>query len=428
MAGWSVLVVGSGAREHAFVWKLRQSSRVGRVYCAPGNAGTAALAENVPISASQVDAIAEWSTDRRIDLVVVGPEEPLALGLVDRLTSRSVTTFGPPAAAARIESSKAWAKGVMAEAGVRTARYATFADPSEAWAYSRAQTYPIVLKADGLAAGKGVTVARDPEEARRAIGDVLERGIFGEAGRLLVVEEFLDGEELSLFAFVDGRTALPLALARDHKRVGDGDTGPNTGGMGAFAPTHLEGELDAENLCASIMRPVVEAMRARGIDYRGVLYAGLMLTSAGPMVVEFNCRLGDPEAQVVLPLLGDDLAELALAAATGGLPSAPVSALDGYRCGVVLASGGYPGAYSTGREIRGLEQVDETALVFHAGTRRDENRLVTDGGRVLTVVGQGETLAVARAHAYANVARIDYDGVQYRRDIARKEAREDSCG
>jgi phosphoribosylamine---glycine ligase len=420
--GWNVLVVGSGAREHALLWKLQQSPRVGPLFCAPGNGGTAALAENVPLPANQVDAISDWCVGQRVDLVVVGPEEPLALGLADHLLDRGITVFGPTAAAARIESSKAWAKEIMAEAGVPTAAYATFTEPAAAWDYARAQAFPLVLKADGLAAGKGVVVAREPVEARGFIDDALGKGVFGAAGRTLLVEEFLSGDEVSLLAFVDGRTAVPMVPACDHKRVGDDDAGPNTGGMGAFAPTRLVGERGAEELCARIVRPVVDALRVRGITYRGILYAGLMLTPDGPKVVEFNCRLGDPEAQVVLPLLDADLAELAFATATGQLPNTPLAARPGYRCGVVLASGGYPGPYATGLAIEGLDRLDPSALVFHAGTRQEGDRLVTSGGRVLTVVGAGDTLAAARAHAYANVERVHFADMQLRRDIGRKEA------
>lgn len=424
MAGWNVLVVGNGSREHALIWKLSQSDRIGHLYCAPGNGGTGLLAENVAIPANRIDAIADWSASNQIDLVVVGPEEPLALGLVDRLSALGILAFGPSAAAAKIEASKVWAKQLMSEAGVPTASYVAFEDAAAAWAYAQSQSYPLVLKADGLAAGKGVVIAQTADEARVAIQAALEGRAFGDAGRTILIEDHLIGNELSLLAFVDGRHVVPLVPARDHKRVGDGDTGPNTGGMGAFAPSRLGGPNVTQRLTREILEPIAAALADRGVIYRGIIYAGLMLTADGPRVIEFNCRFGDPETQVILPLLGDDLAELAYATATGQLGTRAASILPGYRCGVVLTSGGYPGPYSKGHVIQGLDEVDADALVFHAGTRQFEHEVVTDGGRVLTVVGQGDTLNAARSHAYANAARIRFEGVHYRRDIGLKEVRE----
>lgn len=421
MPHWNILVVGGGSREHAICWKLRQSPRVDRLYCAPGNGGTATVAENLPLAASQVDVLADWAQANHVDLVVVGPEDPLALGLVDRLTERGIKALGPTASAARLESSKRWAKEIMVEAGIPTAPYAVFDDPQRAWDYARAQPYPLVLKADGLAAGKGVVVAQTPAEARSAIHAALEARVFGEAGRTIVIEEFLDGDELSLIAFVSGRTVAPLALARDHKRVGDGDTGPNTGGMGAIAPSRIISDEAIPRLYTTILEAIATALHERHLIYQGVIFAGLMLTRDGPKVLEFNCRLGDPEAQVILPLLGADLAEIAYATVTGELRPGPLPVLPGYRCGVVIASGGYPGPYRTGLPIEGVDEVDANALVFHAGTKRVDGALVTAGGRVLTVVGQGETLSAARAHAYANVERIRFDGAYYRHDIGLRE-------
>jgi phosphoribosylamine--glycine ligase len=361
---------------------------------------------------------------------VIGPEEPLALGLADRLAAAGIAAFGPGAAGARLEASKSWAKAVMRDAEVANARYAVFADAAAARDYLRTQDYPVAIKADGLAAGKGVVIARDPAEADAAVRAALEDRAFGAAGRTILIEEFLAGEEVSLFALVDGLRAVPLPLARDHKRIGEDETGPNTGGMGAYAPTRLgesalglsDAGLAAEWLCDQTIRPVVEVLHARGIDYRGVIYAGLILTAAGPRVIEFNCRFGDPETQVVLPLLDADLAELAFAAARGQLPAGVVPIKGGFWCGVVLASGGYPERYATGFPIEGLDRVDPNALVFHAGTQRKGGRVVTDGGRVLTVVGEGATLAAARDHAYANAARIHFEGEYYRRDVGRREA------
>jgi len=418
---WNVLVVGNGSREHTICWKLRQSPSVDRLYCAPGNGGTPDVAENVPIAATQVDAIADWASANRIDLVVIGPEDPLALGLADRLRSRGIPVLGPNADAARLESSKSWAKALMREAGVPTAAYATFTDAGNAWEHARTQRFPLVLKADGLAAGKGVIIAQNPDEAREAIAATLEAGAFGTAGRTLVIEEFLDGEELSLIAFVDGPRVAPLALSRDHKRVGDGDTGPNTGGMGAIAPSRLGDQPGVEQLCARIINPVAAALVARGLSYQGVIFANVMLTGAGPSVLEFNSRFGDPETQVILPLLDGDLAALAYATATGELRDGRLPVLPGYRCGIVLASGGYPGAFRTGLPIRGIDRVDRQTLVFHAGTRRADGDLLTAGGRVVTVVGQGDTLRAARAHAYLNAEQVHFDGVYYRRDIGARE-------
>jgi phosphoribosylamine--glycine ligase len=418
---WNVLVVGSGSREHTVAWKLRQSPRVDHLYCAPGNGGTHAVAENVPIPSNELDAITDWAAANRIDLVVVGPEEPLALGLADRLKERGIPVLGPTADAARIESSKRWAKELMREAGVPTASYAVFQDPSAAWQYARNQAYPLAVKADGLAAGKGVVIAQNPDEARAAITASLEAGAFGEAGRTLVIEEFLEGDEVSLIAFVDGRTVARLALARDHKRIGDGDTGPNTGGMGAIAPSRLLDDVGADRLSATILEPIAQALHERGLTYRGVIFAGLMLTKSGPRVIEFNCRLGDPEAQVILPLLDGDLAEIAYATASGELRPGPLPTLPGYRCGVVVASDGYPGKYRTGLPIEGVDQVDPDALVFHAGTKRVDGSLVTAGGRVMTVVGRGDTLQGAREHAYRNVERIRFDGAYCRHDIGLSE-------
>jgi phosphoribosylamine--glycine ligase len=420
---WNVLVVGNGAREHTLVWKLLQSARVERVFCAPGNAGTTAIATNLPFTANQVGAIADWCAANRIDLVVVGPEEPLARGIADVLTERGIAVFGPSAACARIEASKSWAKELLHWAEVPTAKHRLFQDANAAWDAVRRGPFPVVLKADGLAAGKGVVVAQTPAEAQAAIRAALEELVFGEAGQTLLVEEFLAGEELSLLTVVDGRTVLPLVPARDHKRIGEGETGPNTGGMGAYAPTHLADGIGTARLCSLVVEPVVEALAQLGLVYRGVLYAGLILTAEGPKVIEFNCRMGDPETQVVLPLLDDDFAELAFATATGQLARASLTFQEGYRCGVVLASAGYPdAAFATGAPINGESDVDGNALVFHAGTRLNDGQVVTAGGRVLTVVGQGPTLAAARAHAYANAERIHFAGAYFRRDIGAREA------
>jgi phosphoribosylamine--glycine ligase len=355
------------------------------------------------VRADDGDGLLALAVTLDADLVVIGPEGPLVAGVADELRRNGIAVFGPGAEAARIEGSKTFAKDVMRAAGVPTAETLAVARP------------PCVVKADGLAAGKGVFVCRTAEELDEALRAVQQY----EGG--IVIEELLDGREVSLFAISDGRRAVPLGAAQDFKRIGDGDTGPNTGGMGAFAPTRLAEPARADDLCQMVVAPIVEALRERNIVYRGALYAGLMLTADGLKVVEYNCRLGDPETQVVLPLLGDDFAELAYATATGELPGQLAPVNPGYYCGVVLAAGGYPGSYDTGVPIDGLDRVDPAALVFHAGTRRADNGVVTAGGRVLTVVGQGATLAAARQHAYANVERIHFAGAQYRHDIAVRE-------
>lgn len=417
----NVLVVGGGAREHALAWKLAQSPRVGRLYCAPGNAGTAQIAENVPIPATDVHALAAWAEERRIDIAVVGPEDPLIAGVVDAFQARGLVAFGPTASAARIEGSKSWAKELMARCGVPTARSVPFDSPDAARAHVLQQQPPIVVKADGLAAGKGVTIARTREEALDAVADCMERGAFGAAGRRVLIEECLTGTEVSILALVDGERAVPLIPACDYKRVFDGDLGPNTGGMGSYAPPGFVSPELRRRICTTILDPIVAGLAADGIPYRGVLYAGLMMTADGPKVLEFNCRFGDPETQVVLPLLDGDLAELTLAAATGRLAPEMVRFRSGACCGVVLASGGYPGHYEVGKEIFGLERLDPDVPAFHAGTRLVDGRVVTSGGRVLTVVAVGQTMAEARERVYRNVERVSFAGMHYRRDIALRE-------
>ena len=417
----NVLVVGGGAREHALAWKLAQSPRVSRLYCAPGNAGTAQIAENVPIPATDVHALAGWAEEHRIELTVVGPEDSLIAGIVDAFQARGLVAFGPTASAARIEGSKSWAKELMARCGVPTARSVPFDSPDAARAYVLRQQPPIVVKADGVAAGKGVTIARTREEALDAVADCMERRAFGAAGRRVLIEECLTGTEVSVLALVDGERAVPLIPACDYKRVFDGDQGPNTGGMGSYAPPGFVSPELYRRISATILDPVVAGLAADGIAYRGVLYAGLMMTADGPKVLEFNCRFGDPETQVVLPLLDSDLAELALAAAAECLAPEMVRFRSGACCGVVLASGGYPGHYEVGKEVSGLERLDPDVPAFHAGTRLVDGRVVTSGGRVLTVAAVGQTMAEARERVYRNVERVSFAGVHYRRDIALRE-------
>ncbi|GGJ09861.1 phosphoribosylamine--glycine ligase [Alicyclobacillus cellulosilyticus] len=415
--GARVLVVGSGAREHAIAWALAKSPRRPRLYAAPGNPGMAAWCEMVNLRVDDVSGIAQFAARERIDLVVVGPELPLALGLADACAAAGVRVFGPSRAAARLESSKAFAKAVMAKAGVPTAAYATFTDPAAAKAYIRQQGAPIVVKADGLAAGKGVVVAETIAAAEAAIDALMVGGKFGAAGATVVIEQFLRGREASLMFFVDGETVRPLLPARDYKRVGDGDTGPNTGGMGAFAPVPEVTADVVADVERRIVRPTLAELRARGIVYRGVLYAGLMLTEDGPYVVEFNARFGDPETEVVLPLLASDLLAILWATAEGRLADVEVAWRDEAAVCVVLAAPGYPERPQTGAAITLPDGLPET--VFHAGTaQRGDGQLVTAGGRVLTVTGTGPDLTAARAAAYRAAEAITFPGKHMRKDIA----------
>ncbi|HEX9823375.1 MAG TPA: phosphoribosylamine--glycine ligase [Actinomycetota bacterium] len=417
-----VLLVGQGGREHALAWGLARSARVDSLVVAPGNAGTAELAENRAVDPGDVRGMVDLALAVRADLVVVGPEAPLVDGLVDELEAAGIAAFGPRRDAARIEGSKAWAKEVCERGGVPVARSRTFTALGEATAYLDELPPPFVVKADGLAAGKGVVVTDDRDEAMRALKASLVDRVFGEAGARVLVEEHLEGREVSAFALTDGKTVLPLVLARDYKRALDGDLGPNTGGMGAHSPVPFaEPHRPA---IEAILRDSVAGMAASGIEYRGLLYAGLMLTADGPKVLEFNCRFGDPETQVLVPRLASDLAEALEAAATGRLSEVTLRWSPEACVTVVLASGGYPGAYATGLPIDGLE--DAAALpgahVFHAGTDRREGRVVTAGGRVLAVSGLGPDLADARRRAYEACSLLSFDGMHHRRDIAKEVA------
>jgi len=414
-----VLLVGGGGREHALAWKLAQSPGLGRMIAAPGNPGIAAHARCVPIKDTAIDELVALGQQERPDLVVVGPETPLALGLADRLRAVGLAVFGGSAAAARLESSKVFAKDLMARHRIPTARFGTFRDAAAARAHCRELGAPLVVKADGLAAGKGVVVCRTLEEADGAVAQCLEARAFGDAGRTVVVEEFLEGEEASFFALSDGTTVLPLTAAQDHKTVWDDDRGPNTGGMGAYSPAPVLDARMQERVMAEIVRPTIAAMAAEGAPYTGVLFVGLMITREGPKVIEFNCRFGDPECQAILPRLEDDLLALLLAAATGkGLPPALAWSPRSSVC-VVMTSGGYPGRYETGRAITGVEAAAGLpgVNVFHAGTALAGGALVTAGGRVLGVQASGADVATAIRTAYAAVERIRFDGAHYRRDI-----------
>jgi phosphoribosylamine--glycine ligase len=415
-----ILVVGGGGREHALCWRLSQSPEVERLYAAPGNAGAAALAELAPVRADDVNGIANLAERESIDLTVVGPEAPLVAGLADQLQTRGLRVFGPTRDAARLEGSKVWARRLCDTHGIAAPRSRSFREVAPALAFLDALDPPYVIKADGLAAGKGVTVAEDRETARHALEDSLVGGVFGEAGRRVLVEEFLEGEEVSAMALTDGHAVVPLALARDYKRALDGDLGANTGGMGSFSPIPSVSADTEARIRSEILVPVARALAAEGIRYRGVLYAGLMLTTQGPKVLEFNCRFGDPETQVVLPRLASDILELLLACAEGNLAGQRVTWSNQACVAVVAASDGYPGPVQTGKLISGLEAALMVGgvQVFHSGTAFRDGRVVTSGGRVLTVTATGEDAEEARGRAYEACSRIGFEGMSYRTDIA----------
>ena len=415
----NILVVGSGGREHALCWAIAASPLVKKIYCTPGNAGVAAEAECVAIAADNVDELVRFATEHAIDFVVVGPEAPLVAGLVDRLEAAGIKAFGPSAEAAMLEASKGFTKDLCTKYGIPTAAYGRFTEVAPAKAFIRDHGAPIVVKADGLAAGKGVIIAETTAEAEAAVDDMLSAGRFGDAGAEVVVEEFLAGEEASFFVLVDGRNALPLVSAQDHKRVGDGDTGPNTGGMGAYSPAPIVTEAMESVIMERIIMPTVDAMREEGKPYKGVLYAGLMIEDGEPTLLEYNVRFGDPECQVLMARLVSDLLPALIAARDGVLDMFDLRWHDDAALSVVMASKGYPGAYETGSEIRGLEAAGalDDVTVFHAGTRAEDSRILAAGGRVLGVTALGPTIADAQARAYDAIDRIDWPQGFCRRDI-----------
>ncbi|MGH7182488.1 MAG: phosphoribosylamine--glycine ligase [Nitrospiraceae bacterium] len=416
-----ILVVGSGGREHAMVWALARSPRKPALYSAPGNAGIESLATCMPIKADDIAGLKTFVQSEKIDLTVVGPEAPLALGIVDEFRKSKLKIFGPTKSAARIEASKVFSKEVMASARILTARAQSFDRVASALAYLDQHELPVVVKADGLAQGKGVVVATTREEARQAIRDSLEHAVFGQAGQRVLIEQFLDGEELTIMAFTDGRKVVPMLPVQDHKRLGDGDAGPNTGGMGAYCPALLGTVALREEVTKQVLYPAIEALSRMGCPFQGVIYAGLMVVKGIPYVLEFNARMGDPETQVLLPLLKTDLLEVIEAVVEHRLDQLTVEWHNETAVCVVMTSGGYPGAYTTGRTIHGLPAAtDRGAMVFHAGTRCAGTEVVTAGGRVLGITGCGKTLADARAEAYRVTRTISFEDAHYRMDIAHR--------
>jgi phosphoribosylamine--glycine ligase len=418
----NILVVGGGGREHALVWKIAQSPLVERIHCAPGNPGIARLAECHDIGVNDFDTLVALAREKNVGLVVVGPEDPLSRGIADRFAAEGINVFGPRATAAELEASKAFAKQLMTRKNIPTAAFEEFDDANRAVEYVRAHGVPLVVKANGLAAGKGVVVARDEEAAIDAIRSMMQDRVFGEAGGRVVIEDCLVGEEASILAFTDGRTVIPMVASQDHKPVFDGDQGPNTGGMGAYAPAPLITRDMLDEITRTVLQPCVDGMAEAGRPYSGVLYAGLMITSDGPKVIEFNCRFGDPETQVVLPLLESDLVPILLACCDGTLEQQRLEWSRGACVSVVMASGGYPGDYEKGKPITGIASAEqlEGVAVFHAGTRQAGSQTVTAGGRVLNVTASADSIPEAIDQAYRAVRCIAFDGAHSRTDIGQK--------
>ncbi len=417
-----ILVVGSGGREHALVWKLRQSPRAARLYCAPGNAGTGSIAQNVPVLASDLAGLLKFALAEKIDLTVVGPDDALAAGIVDLFRENGLRIFGPAQSGARFESSKIFAKEFMRRNGIPTAASGHFSDSAEAHRFCQKMKYPVVIKADGLALGKGVIIAESADAAAKTIHRIMEKKQFGDAGRSIVIEEFLQGQECSIHAFVDGRSYLLLPGAQDHKQVFDGDRGPNTGGMGTFSPAKILTRELEQSVRSAVMEPFLKGLQSEGISFTGLLFPGLMLTKEGVKVLEFNSRFGDPETQVLLPRMKSDLVDLLEATIDGSLDGKSIEWDERAAVCVVMASGGYPGDYAKGKPITGLEQFagGGDVIVFHAGTKQENHRVVTAGGRVLGVTALGKDLREARERAYEAVRSIQFEGGHYRTDIAQK--------
>lgn len=417
-----VLIVGGGGREHALAWKLAQSPKVKKLYAAPGNGGISALAECVDIEANNITELVKFAKKKKIGLTVVGPEDPLANGIVDEFIKNDLPIFGPTKAAAQIESSKSFAKNIMMKYKIPTAKHRTFNDSAKAKEFIKKKEGPVVVKADGLAAGKGVIPCRTKEEALKAVSLIMEEMAFGEAGSEIVIEEYLEGEEASILAFSDGSTVIPMVSSQDHKCIYDGDKGPNTGGMGAYSPAPVVSEKMENDIYCKILVPMIEGMKSYGVEYKGILYAGLMITDSGPKVIEFNCRFGDPELQVVLPRMKTDLIEPMIACMNGTLDKVKLQWDPRPSVCVVMASSGYPGKYEKEKPIKGLDTVEnmEDIIVFHAGTVRKDNLIVSSGGRVLGVTGLGIDIPTAIGLTYSAVNQIHFENAYFRKDIGHK--------
>jgi phosphoribosylamine---glycine ligase len=417
-----VLVIGGGGREHALVWKIKQSPKVEKIFCAPGNAGTAELAENIPIAADDIKGLLEFALQKGIGLTVVGPEQPLVKGIVDRFEEKGLRIFGPNARAAELEGSKSFSKDIMKKYGLPTAEYKTFNSADSAAKYIESKNCPLVVKADGLAAGKGVLLCQTADEALDAVDSIMGKRSFGEAGDQIVVEEFLEGEEVSVLAFSDGQTVLLMDSAQDHKAAYDGDKGPNTGGMGAYSPAPIFTETMRQKVRDKIMLPMIRAMQQEGRPYKGILYAGLMLTKTGPQILEFNARFGDPETQPLLVRMDSDIIPIFEACIDGTLDECPLQWKNESSVCVVMAAKGYPDSYDKGKPISGLKDANALpgVVVFHAGTKEQDGEVLTHGGRVLGVTAIGEDTATAISRAYKAVEKIEWDGIHYRKDIGHR--------
>lgn len=416
-----VLVVGGGGREHALCWKIKQSILVKELYCAPGNGGTAKIAQNIPIKAEDVNAIVDFVKNTKIDFVVIGPEAPLNLGIVDMLEREGVMAFGPSKRAALLEGSKVFAKNIMKKYGIPTADFEVFDDPVKAKKYIEEHNKPLVVKADGLAAGKGVYVCKKKEEAMNAINDIMLKRVFGSAGDKVIIEDCLEGEEASFLVFTDGEVVIPMDSSQDHKRVYDNDEGPNTGGMGAYSPAPVVNKEVFDKVMNKIINPIIKGMSNEGIPFKGVLYAGLMIKDNEPYVLEFNTRFGDPEAQPLLVRIKNDIMPVLMGCVDGKLGNEYLLWDERPAVCVVIASGGYPGEYKKGFEIKGLDEIDdENIYVFHAGTKMVDNKIYTDGGRVLGVTALGDNIINAIENAYRGVSKISFEGMHYRKDIGKK--------
>jgi len=421
-----VLVIGSGGREHTLVWKMTQSPKVSQVYCAPGNAGISKLAQCINIDSDSIEKLIDFAQKEKIDLTVVGPELPLSQGIVNEFNKQGLRIFGPSKEAAEIESSKVFSKYLLKKYNIPTANYQVFQNSEKAFEYIKQQTFPLVIKADGLAAGKGVFIVKNLLEAKDALNALMEKKKFGEAGRQVVVEEFLEGEEISILAFCDGKTVIPMVTSQDHKKIFDNDLGPNTGGMGAYSPVPFYPDELEKRVLEEILKPTIKGLQREGKEYKGVLYAGLILTKEGPKVLEFNARFGDPETQAILPRLKTDLIDIFNAVIEDRLHEINIEWEDNAAVCVVVASGGYPGKYQKGKVISGLERLEkmENTIAFHAGTKFQDDQVITSGGRVLGITAWDETISKAKEKAYKAVKEIYFEDMYYRKDIADKAIKE----